>query len=373
VAGTAKRHRGLGYGLAVVSLVGALATASLYVELPGRGAPSVAPGVGAPPTPTVPPPDSCGRQRLADDAKPVLRGLVGINGVGSAGEVLDAMTVTARWADLQPRQGGPLERPNVIDRALEQVRKAPSCRWVKLRVLAGVEAPQWVKQLDGPPVTMELEYDGRQGSVPRFWTPAYSAAYARLQRLLGEAYDDEPRIREVVMSSCTTFYAEPLLRQASDGVNVSALRAAGYDAEADATCQREQFLAHRAWRRTASSFALNPYDMVPAVGPVAVDPQAALGFAEDCRALLADRCVLANNSVRWPVLSGPYEALYEGMALLGPPLAYQLAAPRRIGDPVEAVRWTVRQGAASVELVPDVAEQHAAALEPLSSELTGGS
>ena len=274
------------------------------------------------------------------------------------------------WSALQPAQGGPIAHPNPVDDAVEAVRRAGAAgacpRGVKVRVLAGSSSPGWALALDGPPLALTLPVDGLDGTVPRFWGPRFGAAYADLQRALAADYDAVPEVREVAMTRCTTFYGEPLLRQATVPANAAALTGAGLDDATDERCLQEQSEAHRVWTRTPSSLALNPY-----VGPG--DPPGGsldlpLRAAEHCRTTLGDRCVLANNSLRSPVPPGAYAELYEQMRRLGAPLEFQTAGPRRVGDLVAAVQFAVEAGAASVETERASATGAQAALEQLQPQ-----
>jgi hypothetical protein len=86
-------------------------------------------------------------------------------------------------------------------------------------------------------------------------------------------------------------------------------------------------------------------------GGVRSDAGFALELGEWCRDELGPRCILQNNSIRWPLLDGSdYQELYAGIEALGPPLAFQTATPERIGDWVATLEWAVAAGAASVEL-----------------------
>lgn len=323
--------------------------------------------------PTTPPVDSPSCVPSDTRTKAPLQGIVTIGSLPQ--DAIDAfvggMSVNVPWADLQPSEAGPLVRPNAIDAAITAVRAAGlagSCpRGVKLRVLAGTSAPGWAKRLGGDPVTMTLPQDGLAGEVPRFWTPQFGTAYAELHRLLAAAYDAVPEVREVVMSRCTTFYAEPLLRQATEGSNAENLDAAGLDEQQDRMCLAEQVEAHTVWRWTPSSLALNPYaDLGGGIEPAGLD--VTFDAADRCRAVLADRCILANNSVRWPMLSRRYADLYVAMEQLGAPLEFQTAAPKRVGNLVAAVSWAVERGADSVEIEPSTVPDARAGLAALAAE-----
>lgn len=264
-----------------------------------------------------------------------------------------AFVVGVAWADLQPEQGGPVAQDNAIDRAIRAVRTSvPTKEGVRLkvRVLAGVQAPEWAKNLGGEPFEVTDPASQRGGTVGRFWTPEFGRAYAELHQALAARYDDAPEISEVTISRCTTVFAEPFLRQISHPDAADAYRAAGYTPSADKKCLREQIVAHEVWQRTRSGLALNPYQFVGPSGGGKVDGRVTEQMMRYCREKLRERCVLENNSIRWPPPHNRYTAMYAAMKRLGPPIAFQTAAPSRIGDPLQTVLWAIDFGADAVEL-----------------------
>jgi hypothetical protein len=140
-------------------------------------------------------------------------------------------------------------------------------------------------------------------------------------------------------------------------------------AAADLRCHIKALQAHRVWKHTRSSLALNPYDRIGTDGVGRVDAKEALALGARCRTLLGSRCVLANNSIRWPLLGGPYWTLYAGIADLGPPIAFQAAAPGRTGNVAKTLRWALDLGASSVEIVPSAAAATRTDIASLASEL----
>lgn len=293
--------------------------------------------------------------------KPLLRGLVDRNGVAppEAREIVRSFVVNVGWAALQPQRGGAIVVPNDIDRAIATARRAnqeqpgPGTR-LKVRLFSGVQAPEWAKRLNGPPVQVTDTVDARSGTVGRFWTPEFGRAYEELQKRLAARYDGVTELAEVTASRCTTIYAEPFVRQARHKATVNALLGAGFTAEADRRCLEGQVEAHRVWSRTRTSVAFNPYQRIRPDGSVVVDPGFTSSMMSHCRRVLGPRCVLANNSLRWPLLGGAgYRDLYRAMVKLGPPLAFQTAVPRRVGDWRATLEWAADTGANFVELNSD--------------------
>jgi hypothetical protein len=318
--------------------------------LVGCGSP---PGPSAPtsasPTPTLPPSPS------PQDLKPVLGGLLDRSGVPPSAYLgsLAGYVVGVHWSDLQPTSGAAIAPDNPIDRAIAEVAAVNAADHthlgLKIRVLAGVSAPEWAKSLGGSPVSISNPQNGATGTIGRFWTDAFGAAYERLEILLAAKYDEVPAVREVTISRCTTFYDEPFIRDASDPLTVNALIGAGYTVEADENCQRQEIAAAAVWRHTHSDLAFNPYQAIDSGGTTRVDEPFTESMMVYCRRVLGTACVLENNSLRTPPLPA-YQAMYAEMLALGGPMAFQTAAAQRVGDLQSTLNYALTLGADSVEL-----------------------
>lgn len=286
----------------------------------------------------------------AEEVKPLLSGVVDRDGPppSSRADVVDGYVIQVTWSQLQPRRGA--LRHRVLDRALRDAKQRGAR--VKLRVLAGVHAPDWAKRIGGPPVPMRDPHGGRNGTVPRFWTRDFGSAYADLQRRLAQRYDANGRLVEVAVSRCTTFYAEPFVRQTAAADSRRALRRAGYTAARDKRCHRQQVAAHRVWRTTRSGLALNPAQFVTRGGGRTVDTDFTITMMRHCRSTLGSRCVLGNNSIRSPIgsLGEQYRRMYAAMARIAPGLGFQTATAERMGSCADTLDWAADQGAAYVEI-----------------------
>ncbi len=287
--------------------------------------------------------------------KPILRGLLDRNGLPPAAYVpsLGGFVVSVRWGDLEPSPSGSLAPDNAIDQAITRVRALNATDHtdlgLKLRILAGVWAPDWVKHLGGAPILLLNPQSATDGTIGRFWTAPYGQAYDRLENLLAAKYDAVPEIREVTISRCTTFYDEPLIRDTAYAPNDTALLAAGYSIAADEDCQREEIDANKVWEHTHSDLAFNPYELVNADGFNRTDELFTQAMMQYCRQVLGAACVLENNSLRDPPQQG-YLAMYASMKQLGQPLAFQTATVARVGNLPSTLAYAVSLGANSVEL-----------------------
>jgi hypothetical protein len=290
--------------------------------------------------------------------KPVIEGLCNRQHVDTSGAlaVVNCAVVQANWADLQATPGGPIAANNAIDQAVADANQRntadPGLRLrLKLRVYAGLAAPDWAKHLDGDPVPLVDPQTGVSiGTVPRFWTAAFGAAYDDLMTKLASRYDQVPVLLDVAISRCTTQFAEPFNRQAGTAANRDAYLSAGFTVAADHRCLQEQIDTHaRVWRQTRSSLAFNPYQAIDASG-VHQDEAFTEQMMDYCRAGLGPRCVIGNNSISSPLDGGNYTSMYAKIAALGAPMYFQTATAAKIGDWRATLDWADGEGADMVEL-----------------------
>ena len=283
--------------------------------------------------------------------KPPITGLLHRSGFPATAAVahLSGFVVNAYWRDLQPSAGGPVVVPNAIDTALSQVRtRAPGLR-IKVRIMAGTHAPEWAKNLGGPPVQMYEPVDGGEGTVPRWWAAEYRSAYAGLVAQLAARYDAEPEILDWTVSGAMTFYAEPFLRQVNDARNGPALVAAGYSVEADKAAIKGSVDAHRAFATTRSSLAFNGYQYFRPDATSGFDQGFSTEMMDHIRSVLGTRGVLENNSLASPLKPG-MDGLYDAIAARGPSITYQTATSIKVGSLAGALQWAVDRRATAVEL-----------------------
>jgi hypothetical protein len=296
--------------------------------------------------------------RSSAGLKPVIAGLIDRNGPppSSYAGVVSNFVISADWSELQPQPDGPIVRDNAIDRGIAAARAMEAAHkgltvGIKLRVYAGINAPAWVKNLGGPPIPVYSPQSGVSGTVGRFWTPAFGAAWDQFQSKLAAIYDNVPEIREEVIARCTTIYDEPFERERK-GISAAQWVAAGYTVAADQTCQRQEIAeAAAVWHHTRSGLTLNPFQPLTAK-PGTTDEAFTQQMMAYCRQLMGPRCVLENDSIRSPLQGGAYRSMYAQMKALGPPIAFQTATMSKVGDLTSTLAWAVSEGATSVEL-PD--------------------
>jgi hypothetical protein len=268
--------------------------------------------------------------------------------------VLGGYVINVNWASLQFAPGGQITPGNKIDQAIAQVRQANkggAHLALKLRVFAGIWAPNWAKSIGGAPFVIRDPSSKATGTVGRFWLPAFGLAYQDLESKLAARYDLVPEIREVTIARCMTIYDEPFIRQIADAVSVANLVRAGYTVAADQACHRAQILAHAVWRHTRSNMTLNPAQYILPTLKVGTNEAFTEQMMLFCRQVLGPRCVLQNDSLRSTSALGPmYDQMYAAMSRGGPNISFQTATMARIGSLSATINKAVFLRAASVEL-----------------------
>jgi hypothetical protein len=209
-------------------------------------------------------------------------------------------------------------------------------------------------------------------TVAQWWQPKYRAAWALLQANLAQAYDANPYLREVAVSSCAASTAEPMI--IDYGTTLKAAEADPYDYTTDKEheCLVGAFADYAPWKATNLYFPLNG---------IAGDSSIAPDILQRCAASFPSggpRCVLANNALAPGVdQSTTLGPIYSGIAA-----AYQ-AAPQSTwvafqmnGPPPStwcaAIAVAVAYHASSVELWPQHASVAVPTLTARSQALAAG-
>ena len=290
----------------------------------------------------------------APPVKPALVGLLERQGVidDQWAGIIRGIVVQVDWAVLQPAPDGPVVDANPIDVALASVRayngrhpEAPL--GIKLRVMAGRGAPQWLKDRVGSQF-VQSPVDMGNGTVPFWWKSQVDSAYRALHVQLAGRYDGVAEIREVQISRCMVLYEEPFMRITGDTAALAVFRAKGLNRAVDETCFKQQVQAHKVWQQTRSVLALNPYQD-PATVP-RTDVTFTMKMANQCRNVLGNRCIIENHSIKETGNSADYEKLFTKMTAMGRPLAMQTNRPDVLGDLGVVLRRCVGMGAEAIEL-----------------------
>ena len=254
---------------------------------------------------------------------PRVTGLMTRQGLPPAGwDLVDSAVIHVQWDELEgPDQVFDGPGWDVIDDAVADRRDLR----LKLRVMAGVHAPAFVKALGGPAVpdpTRQLACeDGGiavvngfqprwRGCVPYFWQDEALDQYDELMAEVARRYDDEEAVAAVVSSACMTVFAEPFLRAQRDATSNQRLLAAGLDHDADEACQRRSLEIHaERFSRTAVALAVNGWDRLVPLGSAedvagnqradarVTDWDATAAFLDDAVARYGEQLELQNNGL----------------------------------------------------------------------------
>lgn len=302
----------------------------------------------------------------AQDIKSPLHGLVSMGAyrfVGSGGDpvntleplnakpgIFGGLVVIASWKQLQPTAASDFDH-SVIDKALAQVRAYNERNphkplGVKLRIWGGFEAPDWAKAIGGDPI--QTVHKNKNRTVGRFWTVPYRQAWARLQQQLAGRFDKWPLIKEVSITQCMSFTAEPFFSPSEDSV-MKPLRAAGFTDAAYKNCLSNAVADYAPWKESRLVFAVNPLRTGLGQGPgdFAFTEQVML----NCRKAIGRRCVFDNHDLDTK-LAKPLYRIYAYMKQLGPEIEFQ-TGPTTPKDFDGTIKMGVSYGASSIELYQD--------------------
>jgi hypothetical protein len=307
----------------------------------------------------------------AQSPKPPIRGLISMGAykfVGAGGDPVNTLTpiekkrgifsgivIVATWAQLQPTPGAQITDGNVIDQALDKVRgyntrNPQNPIAVKLRIWGGWAAPDWAKSIGGG-APINTMHNNKPRTVGRFWSPPYRKAWAALQTQLAERYDNHPLIREVAITSCMSYTAEPFFLPVNEPLVMNPLIANGYTAAAYRFCLSNAINDHAAWKRARLVFPFNPLRAEPTQTPGMGDPAFTEQVMLACRDAIGVRCVFDNHDLD-NNLAKPLLPIYGYMKELGPEIEFQTAcaSPAQL---IDTVRFGAYYGATGIELYQD--------------------
>ncbi len=172
------------------------------------------------------------------------------------------IAVSVGWSQLESTKG--VYSTTAIDTALASA--ASNNLTVRLRVIAGTQAPVYVKKLGGAPIPFYDHQAKTSTTIGRFWRTDYQARWQALMTYLAAKYDASSIVREVNISGTGTISAEPMLTMGNDALpgstitNNSRLVAAG----ATETARRAALMAdiafmQKTWAHTHTTLFCHPY------------------------------------------------------------------------------------------------------------------
>ncbi len=172
------------------------------------------------------------------------------------------VVVSVDWRDLETAKGvyttAPIdtELKAAVDRGLT----------VRLRVIAGTRAPDYVKRIGGAPIPFYDHQAKEASTIGRFWKGTYQARWQALMTKLAAKYDTDPAVRAVNISGTGTISAETMLTMGNDTLpgstvkNNDRLLAAG----ATETARRSALMKditfmQKTWAHTHTTLFAHPY------------------------------------------------------------------------------------------------------------------
>ncbi len=282
---------------------------------------------------------------------------------------IDSVVAHVLWRELETADGR-FDGPGweEIENARRQGLK------IRLRVMAGVHAPEFVKRIGGPGISdpehgtdcsktggiaIWNRHDKRPGVIPRFWQPEVLDQYEQLMAEVARRYEGAPEIREVVASGCMTTYAEPFYRAHDDAGSNSRLFRAGLDIQKDLAAHRRVIeIHHRLFHRTRTSLAINAWDVIDASPAHRCSSfERTVAFVRWARGLMGEKLVLQNNGAGTdtnPERGTPETNHFAFLKSVPGPKGLQTRTLQRLGgstsDLCKVLDSALRMGADFVEL-----------------------
>jgi hypothetical protein len=258
------------------------------------------------------------------------------NYVGSFSEIV--LNVT--WAELQPTAGGALNL-STINTAISAVDEYNTANGtdvgIKLRVWGGYTAPDWAKNIDGPPITVtgagtiDPSSDATE-TIGRFWTADYNDAWTTLQNTLAADYDQNPVILGISNTAGASATDEPFVPLRPD--QVTELEAGGYTDAAEELTLRNAISDYSGWSETPLDYTMNLFHLEGS-GKVVGDPNVTLAVLQEAEN--SSRTVQAGNHALNQIPDPSDAFIYAQVAAdaaLDPttvPGSFQTASPVNLG------------------------------------------
>jgi hypothetical protein len=251
--------------------------------------------------------------------------------------ILHGVVINVTWTQLEPHAGQFMLQ--AIDEALQNIARYNATHGAHplraiLRVETGQMAPDWVKSMNGGPVSIFRRSNNAPITVPLFWTAEYRKAWRELQDRLAAQYDTNPLIAQISNTSCAHESDEPYVNPV-DSESIIALYNAGYTNQKFLNCLLASVHDYHAWRATRVDFTQNAFEAIIAdtangtpEGKVAeLDLNSTISIIEAFRAALGDeRAIIGNHDLTNP----PHVAnvaLYKALQALGKPIEFQTGSP----------------------------------------------
>jgi len=318
--------------------------------------------------------------------KPSCMGLMTRGGLPPAGiTFMDSIVIQVNWSDLESAAGTFTGSGwATIDAARGKGYK------IRVRILAGVQAPKWLKQMGHAPVSgpdHNIDWsqsggiaiwnpqDEAGGCSDFFWIPAVENQYDSLMQEVARRYEGASDIVEVVDSACMTTYAEPLYRAHGDVGTNTRLFQAGFNYNEDLACQQTSIQIHQKYfHTTRTSFAVNAWDVIDSQGNYSSFFSQTYAFAQWARGQMGQSLTFQNNGLRPDSsCSGtPQSNTFCYLQSIAPPKGFQTATLDRLGGTLSGLLQTLDNaltfGAQFVEMPSGFQQFDAATLQQYNAK-----
>lgn len=259
--------------------------------------------------------------------------------------VYTGTVVQILWSQLEGMQRGTFDN-SAIEQALTNIAQYNTANQghplqAKLRVYGGVYAPEWAKGIDGGSSNTITVYD--QGTTAEtigpFWETAYQQAWTELQTWLAKTYDTDPRIQEVVVTSCGTLDDEqfnlPTDSRSLDDLYHFVPTLPNAPAFSDGSyqyCLSNSLQPYAAWKYTPLDMAFNAFRSTAQYQTMGVvlDSMFTNTLMQRLRHLEGASLIISNHGIVFPAPKVPPESNQEILNVLieinklSDPIAFQL-------------------------------------------------
>lgn len=124
------------------------------------------------------------------------------------------------WDALNPSKG------SYNFSAIDSMLKAYPNKKFRIRIMAGVNAPGWLKTQVGTIAHVPDGPNGRPGDVPKYWNENYYGEWFDFMQALANRYESNPQVVDIPLNYTTTIFAEPFIL-AADGATIDKYWQAG--------------------------------------------------------------------------------------------------------------------------------------------------
>lgn len=270
-----------------------------------------------------------------------------LNSVSEFPGIFRGIVINLAWNQLEPKQG--VLETRLLDEMLGNIREYNEVNvrhplTARLRIWPGVTAPDWAKQLGGPPVM--VYHKDRPVTVGRFWGTSYRNAWRDFQTRLAARYNKESLIREVANTSGSTITDEVTLLSGNEEAIKNMLAAGFSDAQFQDTLLQSPD-DYTGWLTTRIECTCNPYRKIDS-GRTIPDQEFLIQLMRHWSETLGERAILSNHAFQSPPAKH-VTFIYEELRRSGALISFQTHSPNGL-DWDASIRLAHEYEAKSLEL-----------------------